>query len=298
MCKWPFVLWVLHKNTLSKFNETFKRTEHCLMTDKHEKTSEAELPWKCFPLILQNKTVDMKWTNESSSIQTEKEKHHSGAFRITGIPERLRYSADSSNTFMHKQRQVSGAALTPASVRLGSLRTSGLALWRVWAATGNAPGTSLSLKQMLAFMNRGISSVLDFASHFLVSQPCQEGLGTGVEKLSCYETHANMKCVHLNCRWRALRETGWNMNHIFCIHLWSLRGFGVFERSTAGHRNCFLWNPIVPVSSVCSTIIIERAGFTWHLIVTCMRSLSGTQAWKLLTISQMCFAHPCVCVCV
>ena len=75
--------------------------------------------------------VDMKRTNESSSIQTEKENHHSEAFGITGIPERLRYSPDSSNTFMHKQRQVSGAAFSAASVRLGSLRTSGLALRRV-----------------------------------------------------------------------------------------------------------------------------------------------------------------------
>ncbi len=63
----------------------------------------------------------MKWSNESSPIQTKRGKHHSEAFGITGIPERLRYSPDSSHTFMHKQLQVSGAAFRAASFRLGSL---------------------------------------------------------------------------------------------------------------------------------------------------------------------------------
>lgn len=81
---------------------------------------------------------------------------------------------DSSNTFMHKQHQVSGAALRPASVRLRSLRTSGSVPWRIWEATGNWAERRLLMKQTLPFMNRGISSGPDFASHFSVSQLCQE----------------------------------------------------------------------------------------------------------------------------
>lgn len=41
-------------------------------------------------------------------------------------------------------------------------------------------GTMLLLKQILALMNCGVSSGLDFASHFSVSQLCQECLGRGV----------------------------------------------------------------------------------------------------------------------
>lgn len=172
-----------------KFNEAFKRIKHLQALSEVKKNSMNRSSFDFWQNICPHQTdssminaaaVDMKWTNESSSIQTKKEKHHSEAFGITGIPESLRYSPDSSNTFMHKQRQVSGAALSPASVRLGSLRTSGLALQGVWAATGNTPGTRLLLKQMLASMNCGISTVLDFASHFSVSQPCQEWLGNRV----------------------------------------------------------------------------------------------------------------------
>lgn len=239
----------------------------------------------------------MKWTNESSSIQTVKEKHHSEAFRITGIPKRLRYSPDSSNTFMHKQHQVSGAVLSPASVRAWSLKTSSLATWAVWAATGNSPGTRLLLKQMLAFMNCGISSGLDFAPHFSVNQLCQECLGISVQKLT-----RNMTQMWNVCWWAeqsAERENGCKMNPIFDVYLRSLRGlvFNVWllELHPLKSMSSF--------SSVCRTVI-EGAGFAWHFPSTVYEVIVRRTGIKLLFISQMyvrvcegtCVKRSCRCV--
>lgn len=97
--------------------------------------------------------------------------------RITGIPQRLRYSTDSSNTTMHKQRWSGVRCCLQSQVRI--LQNRGFVL-----RAGSSSGTRLLLKQMLPVMNCGISSVLDFASHFSVSQLCQESLGTEVWELS------------------------------------------------------------------------------------------------------------------
>lgn len=94
-------------------------------------SSSSDLAWTDkFPFgesassMINATAFDMERANESSSIQAEEEKRCFEEAGITSIPKTLRYSTDSSNTFMHKQNQVSGAAFGPASVGLWSLRTS------------------------------------------------------------------------------------------------------------------------------------------------------------------------------
>lgn len=223
----------------------------------------------------------MKWTNESSSIQTVKEKHHSEAFRITGIPKRLRYSPDSSNTFMHKQHQVSGAVLSPASVRAWSLKTSSLATWAVWAATGNSPGTRLLLKQMLAFMNCGISSGLDFAPHFSVNQLCQECLGISVQKLTRNMTQCEM-CAGEQSRMRIGRtDAKW------ILFSMSICGLCAVWCSTSGYWNCIYWNQWV-LLALCVELLLRELALPGISPQPCMRSLSGAQALNF------CLSHRCV----
>ena len=169
-----------------------------------------------------------KWIHpnpEGKSIVQER-------FGITGIPERLRYSADSSNTFMRKQRQVSGAALAPASVRLGSSRTSGL------AAVKGSSGDWQRTRSQSSFTET--DARLYEPWHLLSTRLCVTFLGQPAlpgrtwnrcgKKPPRYRTHANAKCVHLNCRWTAPRETGCDANRIFfCIHLWSSAWFWRFR---------------------------------------------------------------------
>lgn len=172
----------------------------------------------------------MKWTNESSSIQTKKGKHHSEAFGITDIPGRLRYSPDSSNAFMRKQRQVSGAALGPASVRLVSLRNVRLGapkgLSGIWQHTRNQAFTETDARPYELWHIHSTRLCVTF-----LGQPAVPGMtwNTMYKSYPAPElVQMGNVCECLNCRWSTLRGTGCKMNHIFSVHLWSPCGFWCF----------------------------------------------------------------------
>lgn len=182
---------------------------------------------------------DLKRANESCSVQTEKEKHHLEAFRITNIPKRLRYSADSSNMFMRKQHQVSGAA----SIEFSLLRTSdGLCsvkdLSSSWLLTKSKAfywNTYLPLWIVVFCRSRLCITFLD--------RPVLPGMLWKKSRKVVLEHDFETRGMYESVRESKL---GWTESFCLCSHVVS-----TWFRCLMAHRWNFLpWNQIVPVVSV------------------------------------------------